>query len=111
MYYYRARYYNPDIGRFLTVDSILYSDNTNLYNYVINNPIKYVDPLGLASKAYNPNINWPNWMYDPDFNSYWPYTPPQYGYYELYPPRDFWGPLKNPKTWWNIISNLPKFPW
>lgn len=47
LYYYRARYYNPTIGRFLSPDPIGYADSMNLYQYCLNNPVNGVDPLGL----------------------------------------------------------------
>ncbi|MFH1062623.1 MAG: FG-GAP-like repeat-containing protein [Candidatus Omnitrophota bacterium] len=46
LYYYRARYYDPSIGRFLQEDPVW---DTNLYAYVGNNPVNYVDPDGLQS--------------------------------------------------------------
>ncbi len=47
MYYYRARMYSPDIGRFMQVDPAGMVDGTNLYAYVGNNPVNMEDPSGL----------------------------------------------------------------
>jgi RHS repeat-associated protein len=47
LYYYRARYYSPELGRFLERDPVGYLSDLNLYRYVKNNPLKWVDPLGL----------------------------------------------------------------
>jgi len=48
--YYGARYYNPDIGRFLTADTVKGelrdTQSQNRYTYVKNNPLKYIDPRG-----------------------------------------------------------------
>jgi RHS repeat-associated protein len=47
-YYYRARYYDPEDGRFLQRDPLGFIDGMGLYSYVKNNPIKYIDPQGEA---------------------------------------------------------------
>ncbi len=47
LYYYRARYYNPYIGRFLQTDPMGYGDGMNWYNYCANNPASCLDPSGL----------------------------------------------------------------
>ncbi|HZS08720.1 MAG TPA: RHS repeat-associated core domain-containing protein [Blastocatellia bacterium] len=45
--HYRAREYDPSIGRFLTEDPAGIGAGTNFYSYVSNNPISKTDPLGL----------------------------------------------------------------
>jgi RHS repeat-associated protein len=47
LYYYRARYYDPKIGRLISEDPIGFSADVNFYAYVFNNPVNWVDPLGL----------------------------------------------------------------
>ncbi len=46
LYYYRARYYNPQIGRFLQTDPIGYDDGMNWYAYCGNSPVRNTDPSG-----------------------------------------------------------------
>ncbi|MBI4199646.1 MAG: RHS repeat-associated core domain-containing protein [Chloroflexi bacterium] len=51
LYFYNARYYDPQIGRFVSPDSVVprLRDPQGLsrYSYVVNNPLKYTDPTGL----------------------------------------------------------------
>jgi RHS repeat-associated protein len=57
LYYYRARYYDPATGRFLQQDPIGFaSGDVNLYGYVGNNPINFIDPSGLIH--YNKKPPW-----------------------------------------------------
>ncbi len=46
LYYYRARYYNAQHGRFLQRDPLGYVDGYNLYEYVRSNPLNRWDPFG-----------------------------------------------------------------
>jgi RHS repeat-associated protein len=46
--YYRARFYDPQTGRFISEDPIAFEAGYNWYQYVENNPISFSDPLGLS---------------------------------------------------------------
>jgi RHS repeat-associated protein len=54
LYYYRARYYDAKIGRFISEDPIGFEGgDVNLMAYVGNNPVNYTDPLGLWAVKLN----------------------------------------------------------
>ncbi len=64
-YHYRARMYDPSLGRFCLRDPIGYVDGANVFQYVANRPLTLQDPYGLQTVL--PGIN-------PPF-----YTPPPFG--------------------------------
>jgi RHS repeat-associated protein len=49
LYYYRARWYDPSTGRFISEDPIGFQGGINLYAYVGNNPLNANDPSGNQS--------------------------------------------------------------
>ena len=54
-YYLNARYYDPNVGRFISPDAILGANGGlqgyNLFAYCNNNPVMYIDPNGQALVA------------------------------------------------------------
>lgn len=50
IYHYGARFYSPALGRFISADTIVPGaanpQNLNRFSYVLNNPVKYIDPSG-----------------------------------------------------------------
>lgn len=53
IYFYRARYYDQNAGRFISEDSARFSgDGPNFYAYAQNRPTVLVDPRGLLAEIY-----------------------------------------------------------
>ena len=52
LYYYRARYFDPSSGRFLSEDPIRFQGGTNFYRYVQNSPLNWIDPSGNFEECY-----------------------------------------------------------
>src|SRR5690554_1826888 len=49
LYYYGARYYNPKTSVFISVDPLAESTMTP-YQYTYQNPVRYIDPTGMAAE-------------------------------------------------------------
>jgi RHS repeat-associated protein len=51
LYYYRARYYDPELQRFISEDPIGLRGGINKFAYVGNNPLSFRDPYGLITQG------------------------------------------------------------
>ena len=49
LYYYRARYYHPALGRFVSEDPLGMVGSLRAFIYTGDNPLRFIDPLGLES--------------------------------------------------------------
>lgn len=57
LYYYKARFYNPSMRRFLTTDPTGYGDGMNMYAYVSGDPVNMTDPSGLYGGGINGQVD------------------------------------------------------
>jgi RHS repeat-associated protein len=68
LHYNWHRYYAPNIGKYLRADPIGFEGGINLYAYVFNNPLFWVDPSGLEigdpPSEYPPGYNPDSWAPD-----------------------------------------------
>jgi len=58
LYYFRARYYDPEVRRFISSDPA--KDGLNWYGYADGNPLVFVDPDGRASTTAEPIGRYPS---------------------------------------------------
>ncbi len=66
LYYYRARYYDPAIGRFVSEDPERFFQDVNFYAYVRNSPLRFVDASGMqATKPTNLPLGTPQQYWKP----------------------------------------------
>lgn len=57
LYYYRARYFDPSAGRFVSQDPVGFAAGNNFYEYVGNEPVFAVDPSGLSTLVFDRYLN------------------------------------------------------
>jgi RHS repeat-associated protein len=56
--FYRTRYYQPTLGRFVSRDPIRYqAQDENFYRFESGNPIQFVDPIGLTTSTHSTTLN------------------------------------------------------
>ena len=64
LYYLQSRYYNPEIGRFISADALVSTGQgilgNNMFAYCNNNPVLYIDETGMVSYMYFSEDNRPN---------------------------------------------------
>ena len=49
---YRARYYDPSVGKFTSEDPVGFASAIDFYTYVLNNPVLLIDPSGLQQLGH-----------------------------------------------------------
>ncbi|MBU6429464.1 MAG: integrase core domain-containing protein [Cyanobacteria bacterium REEB65] len=60
LYNYRARYYDPGLGRFSQQDPLGLMSDLNLYRYALGNPLDYLDPSGDFNTVPQPTTSDPS---------------------------------------------------
>lgn len=111
LYYMKSRYYLTNIGRFLQPDPTGYMDGLNLYTYVHNKPLDFIDPLGTETSGTGivQHTYWESW------DLYWS----QYEYWEAHQ-YDWasrhsalgWNAFANPKlSSFELIETAHAVPW
>jgi RHS repeat-associated protein len=95
LYYYRARYYDPTTGKFLSEDPLRFSGGMNFYAYVKNDPADLADPYGLKCTQVSP------WTQVPNMSAPGPLQP-----YATSESGLFWIPIGWDFRWWRRHKQL-----
>jgi RHS repeat-associated protein len=94
LHYYRARFYDGTLGRFISEDPIGFKGgDINLYGYVWNNPQNWIDPLGLRVETFPNQTPITYGSYTPTWRDKW--LPNWWGY----------NTGSNDGIWWNCFWN------
>jgi RHS repeat-associated protein len=62
LHYNWHRFYDPETGRYVSADPIGLEGGINLYAYVANDPVNWVDPWGLEKICTSPHANGIRWL-------------------------------------------------
>ena len=89
LYFYRARYDDPNVGRFLSEDPLGFIGSFDFYSYVDNDPIDFSDPSGLCPGPCNV-----------------PPHPPDADVYQ-----NMWRSQENGYRWWYVTVTKGHGPW
>ena len=102
LYYYRARYYDPTLQRFLSEDPIGFaSGDFNFYRYVGNRPSSLVDPLGLLEKCRSSGLL---------YHVYWRDGNRSVGFYPTGSPYGSPGYYQYPDQYHDIPKSCEAYP-
>ena len=127
LYYYRARQFDPVVGRFTLCDPLGFNGSgANLYNYTGNSPSNSIDGSGLypvkagtlecirSAELYWSDTTWSKKYNDPYSKTFWDIRVPFYivTKYDDFivpyqPPPPLGGTHGSPDLWWWEYSNYP----
>jgi RHS repeat-associated protein len=69
LYFYRARYYSPQFGRFISQDPVGFAGGINQYGYALNSPTNLIDPSGTEAGYQYQYGGYMYSPYDPGFQT------------------------------------------
>jgi RHS repeat-associated protein len=108
LYYYRARYYNPTTGRFISEDPMAFGGGTNFYGYAANRPVILPDPFGLQAGWWE---QFKKWLFGPPKPpppkpKVWPFNLCNPGQKPLFYDSSPWNPYTNYERWLDWKSHF-----
>jgi RHS repeat-associated protein len=108
--YSRARFYDANLGRFISEDPIGFrGGDINIYGYVKNRPLRRKDPKGLDDGDMNPNPfnnNAPPFDWDAHLNQLQNQSNDYWKYQMSLPEKPECGPAGHPLLEWAVPDNV-----